>query len=190
MGNDPHFFLPLLNGDNLCFSMQGQPDFTFSLIRDKIVQLNAQFVLPDSDESATISNVTTFLGNLGLLLKCPTSVNGSVMKVTAQDHSIQIGNEYIVVDNRPITIMISCNVSVTVFTGSEIPQKMKDETSWVYIKSDFGFGMKIKFYKKHLDMMITKQDGLTSEADGLIGNCPCLVLSYLLVLQANSWESM
>ena len=81
-------------------------------------------------------------------------------------------------------------VSVTVSSGSEVPQKMREETSWMYINYDFGFGMKIKFYKKHLDMMITKQYRLTSEADGLIGNCPCLALSYLLVLQANSWESM
>ena len=37
-GNDPHFFMPLPNGDNLCYSVQGQPDFMFSLIKDKYVQ--------------------------------------------------------------------------------------------------------------------------------------------------------
>ena len=57
-GNDPHFFIPLPNGDNLCYSVQGQPDFMFSLIKDKYVQLNAQFVLPASDESNTIANVS------------------------------------------------------------------------------------------------------------------------------------
>jgi len=46
IGNDPHSFIPLSNGDNLCYSIQGQPDFMF---RDKFVQLNAQFVIPASD---------------------------------------------------------------------------------------------------------------------------------------------
>jgi len=169
VGNDPHFFLPLANGENLCFSIQGQPDFMFSLIKDKFVQLNAQFVLPDSDESTTISNVTTFLGNLGLLLRCPTTSVATIIKVTAQDHSIRVGNEYIVIDNRPVTIMISCDASVTVTTSGEVPHKMRQDTAWAYINSDVGFGMKLRFYRKHLDMMITKQNGLTTTADGLMG---------------------
>ena len=69
-GNDPHFFIPLPNGDNLCYSVQVKPDLMFSLIKDKYVQFNAQFVLPASDENNTIANVSTFLGNLGLLLRC------------------------------------------------------------------------------------------------------------------------
>ena len=125
MENDRHFFLPLLNDDNPCFSMQGKPDFLLGLIKDKFVQLNAQHLLPASDESTTISNVTTFLGNLSLL----TSVNGTIIKVTRQDHSIQIGNEYIVVDKRPVTIMISCDASITVSTSDEVPQKMRGETA-------------------------------------------------------------
>jgi len=88
-GNDPHFFIPLPNGDNLCYSVQGQPDFMFSLIKDKYVQLNAQFVLP-SDTSNTIANVSTFLGNLGLLVRCPVSGESVAVKVIAQDHTIQI----------------------------------------------------------------------------------------------------
>jgi len=40
LGNDPHFFLPLSNGDHLCFSIQGEPNFAFNLIYDKYIQLN------------------------------------------------------------------------------------------------------------------------------------------------------
>jgi len=41
----------------------------FSLVKDKYAQLNAQFVLPASDESNTIANVSTFFGDLwGLLV--------------------------------------------------------------------------------------------------------------------------
>ena len=55
VGNDPHFLLPLLNGDQLCFSIQGQPNFAFSLISDKYIQLNGQLVLPASEQSHTIA---------------------------------------------------------------------------------------------------------------------------------------
>jgi len=68
-----------------CYSIQGEPDFMFSLIKDKYIQLNAQFVLPASDENKTISNVSTFLGNLGLLLRCPNFNKSIIIKVSAQD---------------------------------------------------------------------------------------------------------
>jgi len=54
MGNDPHFFLPLSNGDNMCFSIQGEPNFSFNLINDKYIRLNGQFVQPVEGESNTI----------------------------------------------------------------------------------------------------------------------------------------
>ena len=41
----------------MCFSIQGQPNFAFSLISDKYIQLNGQFVLPAPEESHTIANV-------------------------------------------------------------------------------------------------------------------------------------
>ena len=152
----------------------------FSLIKDKYVQLSAQFVLPASDESNTIANVTTFLGNLGLLLRCPTTGNAITIKVSAQDHSIQVGNINIVVDNKPVTVTVSNGASVTIATDDEVQQTMRDETAWFHINSEFGFGMKIRFYKKHLNMMITKHNGLTSKADGLMGN-------LLLLLKFELW---
>jgi len=172
-GNDPHFFIPLSNGDNLCYSVQGQPDFMFSLIKDKYVQLNAQFVLPAIDESNTIANVSTFLGNIGLLLRCPVSGESVAVKVSAQDHTIQIGGEIVTVNNVPVQVKINSDFTITTkIVYDEVQEIIRDETAWLYINTEFGFGMKIRFYKKHLDMMITKSDGLTSGADGLMGkNC-------------------
>ena len=168
-GDDPHFFIPLPNGDNLCYSVQGQPDFMFSLIKDKYVQLNAQFVLPESDESDTIANVSTFLGNLGLLLRCPVTGMSVAVKVSAQDHSVQIGDITVIVKDKPVEILIARDFNITTTHSAEVQKKLKDETAWVYLEAEFGFGMKIRFYKKHLDMMITRSDELTSEADGLMG---------------------
>ena len=178
-GNDPHFFIPLPNGDNLCYSVQGQPDFMFSLIKDRYIQLNAQFVLPASDESNTIANVSTFLGDLGLLLRCPTTGKSVIVKVSAQEHSVQIGDETVIVEEVPIQLMIDTDFNVTATVKDKVQKNVKDETSWLYISADLGFEMKLNFYKKHLTMMITKNDILTSGANGLMGklfyyNITCL----------------
>ena len=85
MENDLHFLLPLPNGDQLCFSIQGQPNFAFSLISDKYIQLNGQFVLPAPEENHTIANVSKFLGDLGLIIKNPASGDVTKIKVSAQD---------------------------------------------------------------------------------------------------------
>ena len=142
----------------------------FSLIKDKHVQLNGQFVLPSNDESNTIANVSTFLGNLGLLLRSPETGKTLLAKVSAQDHSIKIADQYITMNTRPINIIVSTDYNITVSIGTIEYHEMKDESAWLDIKTDVGFALKIRFYKKHLDMMITRSDGLTSEADGLIGN--------------------
>ena len=171
VGNDPHFFLPLPNGDNLCFSVQGQPDFMFSLIKDKYVQLNAQFVMPAKDESHTIANVSTFLGNLGLVLRSPVTGNTTAIKVSAKDHTVLVDGSVITVKDKPVTIQVSNTfiVDITVDVNQQV-RTIKDESAWLYISSEFGFGIKVRFYKKHLDLFLTKTSGLTNEAHGIIGN--------------------
>lgn len=61
-----------------------------------------------------------------------------------------------------------------------VQTKINDESAWLYIKSEVGFGLKIRFYKQHLDMMITDHNGLTSEANGLMGKC-ILKMSLLTI---------
>jgi len=167
VGNDPHFFLPLSNGDNLCFSIQGQPTFIFNLIKDTYVQLNAQFVLPAEDESHTIANVSTFLGNLGLLLRCPVTGNTTAIKVLAEDHTIVVGNSITRVKDRPVTVTIA-NFNIDIDVGAH-QQVSSDSSAWLYINTEIGFGIKVRFYKKHLDLFLTKTSGLTKDAHGLIG---------------------
>ena len=65
--------------------------------------------------------------------------------------------------------MVYCDSSVNVTVGADVKGKVKHETVWLHLNTELGFRMKIRFYKKHLDMMVTRSDGLTNEADGLIG---------------------
>ena len=173
MGNDPHFFLPLSNGDNMCFSIQGEPDFPFSLINDKYIQLHGQFVQPVEGESHTISNVTTFIGGLGMLVTSPKTSDSLAIKVSAIDHSILIGSSFTIVKNKPVTVNVSSTVLIHVDANVQATT-LKDESAWLYINTDVGFGMKVKFYKKHLHLFLTNTTGLTKIAHGLIGEISIL----------------
>jgi len=170
VGNDPHFFLQLRNGDNMCFSVQGEPDFMFSLIKDKYVQLNGQFVLPAEDESHTIANVSTFLGNLGLLLRCPITSNTKAILISAEDRSIKVGDIVTAVRNKVVTVDIRNELNVSVIIDAEEKNTLhKEESPTLYVNTDLGFAMNVKFYKKHINIFITKTTGLTENVHGLIG---------------------
>ena len=167
IGNDPHFLLPLPNGDHMCFSIQGQPNFAFNLIGDKYIQLNGQFVLPAEEESKKISNVSTFVGDLGLVVKNPKTGNTTIIEVSSQDHSVAVGTSLTIIKNRPVTVDVFDKVDINIDANIKT-NGLKDSLAWLYINTD-GFGIKVRFYKKHLDMFLTKTSGLTREANGLIG---------------------
>ena len=146
----------------------------FNLIKDRYVQLNAQFVLPAEDESHTIANVSTFLGNLGLVLRSPVTGNTTVIKVSAEDHTVQVGNSITTVKDKPVNLIISSNFDV-------IQQIGEGDLPLLYINSELGFGIKVRFYKKHLDMLLTKTSGLTKEAHGLIGKNIATIITCILI---------
>lgn len=154
----------------MCFSVQGEPNFPFNLINDKYIQLNGQFVLPAEDESHTIANVSTFLGDLGMVIKNQDTGKPVVIHVSAKDHSVLVGNSLTVVKDKSVLVDISNNTStVSIKTNGQPTKHMKDESTWLYINTE-GFGIKVKFYKKHLDMLLTETSGLSKDAHGLIGN--------------------
>ena len=98
----------------MCFSIQGQPNFAFSLISDKYVQLNGQFLLPAEDDSDKVSNVSTFIGDLGLVVKNPKTGNTTIIKVSSQDHSVAVGNSLTIIKNRPVTVNVFDKVDINI----------------------------------------------------------------------------
>ena len=142
----------------------------FSLVKDKFVQLNALFVLPDKDdESETIANVSTFLGKLGLSLTCPVTRKITNVRVSAHDHSVSVAEAVTVVKDRPVTIKISKDSNVSIAVGNVQSDLKKEESAWLNIISDFGFGLQVRFYKKHLNMLLKDTNILTKKAHGLLG---------------------
>ena len=168
VANDPHFYLPLVNGDHLCFSVQGEPNFAFNLINSKYIQLNAQFVLPAEDESNTIANVSTFLGDLGIVIRDDDTSKPVVIHVSAQDHSVKVNNSITVVKDKAVFVDVSnSSVAINIKPDSQVAIT-KDESAWLYLSTE-GFGIKVRFYKKHLDLFFTKTGGLNKDTHGLIG---------------------
>ena len=167
-GADPHFVCPLKNKEKLCFSIQGMPEFIFNLLSDIHVQLNAKFSLPQAEESHSILNGTTFIQQLGLIIKHPISNICTKFRISALDHSIITADRHITIKEYPVIINIINNtVTATVEAVSANPDH--DETAWVRIITDVGFGLKLRFVKRHLDYVLTDSSGLTLNAHGMQG---------------------
>ena len=53
MGGDPHFSIMLPTKQQLCYSIQGESGFTFNLISNELMQMNALFVADSKREEVT-----------------------------------------------------------------------------------------------------------------------------------------
>ena len=116
------------NGDNLCYSVQGIPEFIFNLFSDVNLHLNAKFCEPSAEESHSLVNSSTFIQQLGLIIKNPESSASTKVRISALDYSIQIAGSLIIVKDCSITINIVNNtVTTTVETVSANPNH--DETA-------------------------------------------------------------
>ena len=122
--------------------MQGQPNLVYNSI-----QLNGQFVLSIAAEEESY-NVSMFLGDLGLAVKNPETVN------IVKGHSVK---------NKPVIVQVFNAVHITV--NSNV-QMLKD--TWLYLNTEW-FGIKVRFHKNHLEMIVIKTSRLTREANGIIG---------------------
>lgn len=169
-GADPHFVCPLKNGQYLCFSVQGEPDFIFNLFSDINIQVNAKFSLPHQDESRSLMNGSTFIQDVGLMFKAPN--NKSIItqiKACGHHHIINVSGNVINVSNKPVTItIVNGSVQFKISSEKTIAESI-DETAVVSIVSDVGFAAEIKFVKRHIDMSISDTTGLSKWAHGIQG---------------------
>ena len=99
----------------MCFSVQGESNFAFYLISDEYIKfkLNAQFVLPAKNGSSTITNVSTFLGDLGMVIHNRDTHKDVVIHIFAQ-HYVLVGNTLTVVikDNSVFVNVFNSIVTV------------------------------------------------------------------------------
>ncbi len=75
LGDDPHYSILLPSGQLLCYTVQGEHNFTFNLISNNLLQMNALFV-PDK-----VREEVTWIGGLGLVVKHSAFKDSSVTKL-------------------------------------------------------------------------------------------------------------
>ena len=151
----------------LCFNVQGEPDFIFNLISSKYINLNALFVKPADEESKSIDADSTFVSEVGLLVKSKHQNKPVKIKISAFDHSIDVLGSHTVITDSSITVKVCKEGKISIGTSASTANKEND--AMLYVETEYGFAIIVRFLKKHLDMFITDNSGFTNDTHGILG---------------------
>ena len=161
MGGDPHFSIPLPSGQLLCFSVQGEHGFVFSLISNKIIHMNAKFI-PDSQRSEV-----TWIGSLGMVVRSKKANTTSKMRFEASSKIIYIGDK-ISLDAQSVKRLTFANGKVSVAESD--PNTRRSEYPQVEVDlQDVGIAFTVRFVKDHIDMVWNKVRKQSKDSHGIIG---------------------
>ena len=163
MGGDPHYSILLPTGQNLCYSVQGEHGFTFNLISNNKMQMNAMFV-PDA-----LREEVTWIGALGIVLKnvrYKTS-NKTKIRFVASENKLYVGEQ--------MSLNAETVEKLEFFNGklriSEAERKKGSKRLDVEVDlQDIGLKFTVRFVKKcHLDMFWNKVADQPRNSHGMIG---------------------
>ena len=162
MGADPHFSIALPSGKMLCYTVQGENGFTFNLISNEKISMNALF-FPDSRREEV-----TWLGSVGIVVKNSGYRNSSTtaLRFESRKNNIYIGDK---------VILGAHNIDKLTFKDgklliSEAPPVEGFKYPSVYIDlHDVGLSFTIKFMNEHLDLFWHSTCQKLEDSHGLIG---------------------
>lgn len=160
MGGDPHFSVILPTGQPLCFSVQGEHDFTFNLVSSPQLNINARF-----DQDARRSEVT-WIGSLGVVVKTRKAV--TKIRFESLTKSVYIGNR---------AAMLAKSVQSLVLNRgklqiSEVPLGTRNEGANPEVKVeilDIGISFGVRFMRNHIDMVWQKLGEKLVDSHGMLG---------------------
>lgn len=163
-GDDPHFSIVLPTGRLLCYTVQGEHGFSFNLISNKKMTMNAKFV-PDSRRSEV-----TWMGSMGIIVKDNTykQSNATALRFEAIEKKIYIGDKVELVA-RNIEKMTFKNGKLTI---SEAPPTDSFKYPSIYVDlQDVEITFTMKFLSEHLDIFWHRTGGKIPDSHGIIGEC-------------------
>ena len=142
--------------------MQGEHDFVFNLISNKMFHMNAMFV-PDSRREEV-----TWLGSMGIIVQNSQykMSNATYLRFETKGKKIYIGDkvtllakniEKLSFNNGKLTIS-----EATPFEGFRYPSVLVD-------LQDVGLNFTIKFMNEHLDLFWHSTGKNTKDSHGIIG---------------------
>jgi len=169
---DPHFAVPLSNGHNLCYSLQGIANFMFNLISDPLININAYFIAPKVESN--LKEYSTFLGDVGIMIKSPRCLKNGYcankniikMKISAEDNTVLLGASKTAVTDQVVHIMVVNDTTII-----QLGQRFKkEEQRYVIIEvKESQLAFKFQFFNSHLDLIILDFDGISGTAHGIMG---------------------
>ena len=162
VGDDPHFSIAMPSGQLLCYTVQGEHGFTFNLISNKKIHMNAMFV-PDSRREEV-----TWLGSMGIVIHSSSykRSNGTALRFEAKANTIHIGNK-IMLKARNIEKLTFSDGKLTI---SEAPPVEGFKYPTVYVDlQDVGLSFTIKFMNEHLDLFWHSTGQVIGDSHGIIG---------------------
>ena len=157
---DPHYSILLPNGQLLCFTVHGQSGFSFNLISNKQMHMNALFVQDPKREEIT------WIGSLGVVVRGTRYKNSNITKLRfdASEKKIYIGDKVTLLAQRVERLTFTKGkLSIAEFAS-------KPEHPVVHVDlQDVGLSLTVRFKRFHLDIIWNKVDKQPKDTHGLIG---------------------
>ena len=160
MVGDPHYSILLPNGQLLCFTVHGQSGFSFNLISNKQMHMNALFIQDPKREEIT------WIGSLGVVVRGTRYKNSNITKLRfdASEKKIYIGTKVTLLAQKVERLTFSKGkLSIAEFAS-------KPEHPVVHVDlQDVGLSLTVRFKRFHLDIVWNKVDKQPKDTHGLIG---------------------
>jgi len=169
---DPHFSVLLPNNQRLCYTVQGEHSYSFNLISNRLLQMNARFI-PDP-----IRDEVTWIGSLGIVVKGKMS-NVTRVRFEAADKTVHIGDK-LSLHVKKIDKLTFSNGKLVI---SEAPKDRKARGYHLEVELvDIGIHFWVEFVKDHLDMSWYKVGKQPPKSHGIIGEFIAQTVNLCLTL--------
>jgi len=167
---DPHFSVPLLSKDVLCYSIQGYSGLAINLINNEHFVINALFV--DTE------GVTVLVRPLGLaVIPHGVNISNAVVFDSVNQEIVVVGKENLKASTIK-KIIFSANGTMNF---SYMMQKNNGNPVISVIYTKQRTELDVTFYKNHLDVDWSLNYDEVHESHGLMGKS--FANKYILVLQ-------
>ena len=170
LGGDPHYSVHLPSGQMLCFSVHGEPGFSFNLISNKWLQMNAHFV------QDSVREEITWIESLGVVVT-NRKANTTKLRFEAEDKMIYVGEKMeLQVQNVEKLTLLKGKLTI-----SEALRDKKNKKPEVVINlKDYGLTFTVRFAKAHLDLIWNHIKKQPTDSHGIIGECnPGIIIKHL-----------
>lgn len=159
MRGDPHFTVPLLNGENLCYSVQGIPGVPFNLLSNKHLIINAFF-------SSSVSDPTQRIGTLAVMPR--NTSTSQVIVFDSVSQTIKMKGEGTFKPQLVKHICIGKTGSIVIKTTRGLTKQRGHPTVEVHFTNPMAI-FYVTFHKDHLDIDWKMQSDEIDNSHGLLG---------------------